>query len=666
MANKTYPLDKSGDKIKQLLNKINNLSKDDIGLDRVDNTSDEEKKLSKAQRDAINEMKLRDERLQYYGDANIVPTNKSLFTFTLLSDGSGASIRANRDINNGVITKETLVIPYKCTINGVEYPVVEIENEAFYGCSSITNVTIPSSVISIGVSAFSECSNLINVIIPDSVKSIGMDAFYSCDSLTSITIPDSVTSIGDGAFANCRNLTEITIPDGVKSIKSWVFNGCNNLTTIIIPNSANEIGEGAFANCAAELTIICAEGSCADIYAKKNGISVEYTDEVTKQYVLNNDERLKYYGDVNIIPTDASFFTFTLLSDGSGASVRANRDINNGIITEETLVIPYKCTINGVEYPVVEIEHQAFIFLKDDEVFVGAATSRTVIIPNTIKSIGVDAFWNCSNLIEIIMPDSVTKINDTAFNGCNSLKSIVIHGDTSSGSFNHCNNLQKVVFSDNVLVIGVEAFNSCKNLTEVIISNGVTNIEYGAFGGCSSLISITIPDGVTTIGDWAFNGCNNLTTIIIPNSVISIGDGAFNGCGTALTNGQFTIKCYPGSKAEEYAIENNINYELIDNPIITEISNESIFLEHNKEIRLGEIAIFSLSLPTAICSVYECNLSFKSGDTAAVLSYSPEPIIWRGDDCDSDGDFVPEANTIYEISFKNLGEHGIVARVGAI
>jgi len=149
-------------------------------------------------------------------------------------------------------------------------PVVSIGEFAFRNCASLTSVTIPDSVTSIGTQAFEYCgltsvtipssvtsieggvfefcSNLTSVTIPNSITSIGDYAFAYC-GLTSVTIPSSVTSIGDGAFYYCSGLTSVTIPNSVTSIGGGAFFFCTGLTSVTIPSSVTSIGESAFYNC---------------------------------------------------------------------------------------------------------------------------------------------------------------------------------------------------------------------------------------------------------------------------------------------------------------------------------------------------------------------------------------------------------------------------------
>ena len=135
-------------------------------------------------------------------------------------------------------------------VEGNDYTVTSIGDNAFYNCSSLTSVTISSSVTSIGNSAFSSCSSLATVTFGDNsaLESIGSYAFSGCRSLKSIEIPENVTSI-EGAFAGCSSLTSVTIPSSVTIIGWHAFRYCSSLTSVTIPSSVTSIRNSAFDGC---------------------------------------------------------------------------------------------------------------------------------------------------------------------------------------------------------------------------------------------------------------------------------------------------------------------------------------------------------------------------------------------------------------------------------
>lgn len=121
--------------------------------------------------------------------------------------------------------------------------------DAFYGCSGLESITIPSTVASIGDGAFSGCNNLSNVNIPEIVTIIGPSTFKDCSSLKNIVIPSGVTSIGDGAFSGCSGLSSIEIPSGVTDIGLEAFKDCSGLVNIAIPAGITSIGMATFYRC---------------------------------------------------------------------------------------------------------------------------------------------------------------------------------------------------------------------------------------------------------------------------------------------------------------------------------------------------------------------------------------------------------------------------------
>ncbi len=373
--------------------------------------------------------------------------------------------------------------------------VTSVGSRAFYGCTNLTNITIPGSVTSIDSSAFYGCSSLTSITIPDSVTSIGMLAFYDCKNitdihidsieswmtinysdafshpntannschlyindteLTSITIPDSVTSISKYAFYHCSNLKSISISDGVTSIGNWAFSYCSSLTSITIPDSVISIGEWTFYGCSSLTSSTLGDNvtSIGD-YAFSHCSSLEsitIPDSVTSigSYAFDN------CNNINEIHID---------SIESWLSIECNGNYCR----------PNHCP-------------------SDCHLFIGEAELTSIIIPAGVINIGDRAFSNCSSLTSITIPDGVTSIGNWAFSYCSSLTSITI--------------------PDSVISIGRDAFNGCRNITDIHIDSieSWLTINYSndyshpntLFHSChlyindTELTSITIPESITS------------------------------------------------------------------------------------------------------------------------------------------------------------------------
>ena len=298
-------------------------------------------------------------------------------------------------IPNSVISMENSVFRGCSNLISVTIPnsITRIEDGDFAGCSSLTSITIPNSITSIGDFAFQNCVGLASIEIPNSVTSIGGSAFQNCSVLTSVTIGNSVTSIGSGAFLGCSGLTSITLPNSVTSIGSGAFSRCYGLMSISIPNSVTNIGWYVFSDCSG-LTSITIPSSVVSIgngaFSGCSGLtSITIPNSVTS---IGNQAFSGCSGLVSITVE-------------SGNQVYDSRGQCNAIVETSTNALIQGCKTTVIPYTVTSISKYAF----------RKCTSLTsAIIPNSVTSIGEDAFWGCG-LSSIIIPNSVTLIGSGAF-----------------------------------------------------------------------------------------------------------------------------------------------------------------------------------------------------------------------------------------------------------
>ena len=181
----------------------------------------------------------------------------------------------------------------------------------------------------------------------------------------------------------------------------------------------------------------------------------------------------------------------------------------------------------------------------------GYTALERVSLPDTLITIGSDAFFNCSALTGITVPNSVTSIGSNAFSGCISLISADLSCKATalpSGLFNGCYALNTVSLPAFITSIGDAAFRDCRALSNINIPDNVKEIGKEAFNGCIKLARVSLPSELKTIGDMAFKDCQSLTEIFIPNKVKTIAEEAFVGCSSLrnayIGSGVSVIKKY--------------------------------------------------------------------------------------------------------------------------
>lgn len=275
------------------------------------------------------------------------------------------------------------------------------------------------------------------ITLPEGVVEICVRGFAHT-SIESVKLPSTLKVIGGAAFEGCEKLYDITLPEGLTVIGEYAFQSCYAIERLLVPQGTTEIGNGAFWGI----------------------LTVYFEADTLPEGFDPGDSRI--VTSVKEIMTDAQGVTYAVLNSGEMIAISYTGTGTSVVLPEGVVEIAANCFENSVKL-------------------------RNIVLPSTLKRIGVAAFRNCGALKEIEIPEGIT-------------------------------------------TIPIDAFISCGDLRKVKLPSTVKIIERDAFGWCGNLANIEFPDGLEEIGDNAFLECRALRYVIIPGSVKTIGNGTFSAC----------------------------------------------------------------------------------------------------------------------------------------
>lgn len=353
-----------------------------------------------------------------------------------------------------------LKIPESVTYNNVSYTVSSISTKAFSG-TTISSVTLPNSITSMGDGCFYCCRTLTSVTLPDGITSLPNECFSGCIKLTNIKLPHGITTLGNYCFDECSNLAAITLPDGITSLGEACFDRCSSLSSIALPDGITSLGEACFYGCY-KITSMTIPNSVTSI-----GVLCFSGTGLTSISIPNSITSLPY----------GCFYYCTDLT---------------------SITIPSSVTTIG------------------GQCFANCSSLTSIVLPNSITSIGDDCFSKCAKLASVTLPNSIKSLGekyypDGFFYKCISLTNIVLPNSITSiarNCFSGCSNLASVTLSTSLISLAEECFSGCTSLTSITLPKSVKQIDNECFKDCSSLFKVTC--------QW-----NNIDTVNVSSNAFS-------------------------------------------------------------------------------------------------------------------------------------------------
>lgn len=340
------------------------------------------------------------------------------------------------------------------------------DKTVLYTAIPVTSYNVPSTVRELRYYAFSNQKDMTSITLPEGLVNISSYAFEFCSKLEHLVIPSTVDSIGENAFYSCSALQQINIPQGIKSLANEVL-AHTGIKTLDIPSSVNYIGEKAFRNCESLQSIKLPEGltllndELFDGCKQLSDIQIPSTVTTIKKAAFNDCKALKTI----TLPASLSTFENSSWSDNS---------IFSGCSALKSIMVEA-----GNKY--FESDGTALYNKAKDTLICFPAGVTSVVVPQSVKTIGVKAFCSCDSLQNIMFEDGVSD-----------------------------------------LVIEQYAFENCKNINKLVITSGIKEAKYLAFDEAHIKKLVITTTHSKSFYDYYLLRGNTIETIYAPASDISI------------------------------------------------------------------------------------------------------------------------------------------------
>ena len=397
-------------------------------------------------------------------------------------------------------------------INGVTYQshahlqtvilgegITHVGNYAFYGCSAITSMSLPSTLESVGHYAFQNVSQWAGPLeLPEGLTTLGVYSFAGCSGLTGLSLPSTLTGIPSYCFQGCSGIPKIEVPEAATKIENNAFENCTGMEELVIPDTVTSLGYSSIAGCSGlkELTMP-AEHVAPSVFSHSSGSTS-----------TNSVETLHLTAGAT-----GKMYDMTGESYGSGY-------------------------INGVTYQ--SREHLQTVTLGEgithvgNYAFYGCSAITSMSLPSTLESVGHYAFQNVSQWVgPLALPEGLTTLGVYSFAGCSGLTAPVRLPDTltsiGSNAFRSVTGTLEVYpYSEGLRYArSANANHVVLEYAELALPAALIEIDDEAFANTPAEL-IALPEGCESIGSRAFAG-SAARALILPDDV-DIAADAFAGC----------------------------------------------------------------------------------------------------------------------------------------